>query len=249
MNKSRNQGDADLVENLDQSRYWPMAVPIVTGLATLAGVALFLGGEISLLEVNDDLVGNGGDFFLKYFFLVVAIERAAAVFVEIFRKQSSINWTLRINRIAEVLNEDIPEAVMKQVYARERRIVADLVKTGHLHAIDEVPTSNPTKGDYLGFLTSAKHGYEFLRAQYNAAGSRYVARIVFIVAVIFSAFGLSILQDILGSFTIVGENEIGGLQQGLLRFADTLITGGLLGGGSAGLNGVANKLNQLLNRT
>jgi hypothetical protein len=38
-------------------------------------------------------------------------------------------------------------------------------------------------------------------------------------------------------------------QIGLLRFADVMITGGLLGGGSAVLNSIANKVSEFLNKT
>lgn len=84
--------------------------------------ALYAFNGYLLVDVNPELTELGVDVFWKYLFLVVAVERAAAVFVGMFRNQSKVDWSLRIGRISEILRqENAPIAVLKQVHARERR--------------------------------------------------------------------------------------------------------------------------------
>ena len=58
-----------------------------------------------------------------------------------------------------------------------------------------------------------------------------------------AAFGLSLFRDLFQQVPAPGP-----VQAGLLRLADIFVTGGLLGGGSAGLNAVATKVTGFLNR-
>ena len=64
---------------------------------------LFTSNRFVLVSINEDLAELGADVFLKYLFIVVAVERWAAVFVEISRSQNEVDGSLRINRICEVL--------------------------------------------------------------------------------------------------------------------------------------------------
>lgn len=218
---------------------WSVCV-IAAGL--ISSLLYALNGYL-LVDVNPNLTELGVDVFLKYVFLVAAVERAAAVFVGMFRNQSKVDWSLRINRISEILlKENPPTAVLKQVHARERRLIKRLEDESIIGRIDDVPES-PVDDDYLGFLTSAKHAYEFQRARFNSISNRYVALAVFVGGIIMAALGLSLFRDLFHQLP-----EQGSVQAGLLRLADIFVTGGLLGGGSAGLNAVATKVTEFMNR-
>jgi len=219
-------------------QWWGLLAVII-----LAGSALYSFGNFTAVEVKKDLADIGADVFLKYLFIVVAVERAAAVFVGISRSQNKVDWSLRINRITEVLQKDSPNtAVLKQVYAREHRLITQLEKANIVGEIDDVP-ANATDEAYLGYLTSTKHAYEFQRAQFNFVTNRYVSRIVFFAGIILATLGLSIFQDLLDCTQLISV-----WQTSLIKVADILVTGGFLGGGSAGLNAVANKMNEFINK-
>jgi hypothetical protein len=238
---------------------------IAIALLVLPGAMYFSSGDIVLLAVNDDLVEDGGNLFLKYFFIVVAVERAAAVFVEIFRTKT-INWNLRISRIQGVLDkelDDISLQVLQQMYFREQRIVGKLMESGEMSTnlvLGETDVSDEKvkKQEYEAYLVSAKQSYDYLRAEHLAASNRYVAMIVFFGAIVLAVLGLSVFQDIFGNLQLTevavktvntAGQAITGWQKGLLRLSDILITGGLLGGGSAGLNQISIKLNEIMNRS
>ena len=181
---------------------------------------------------------------MKYLALVVAVERAAAVFVGMFRNQTRVDWSLRINRISEVLRmQNPPTPVLQHVYARETQLIGRLAKASVIQPIASVPAA-PQAVDYLGYLTSAKHAYEFQQARFDSLSNRYVTQAVFCVGVILAAVGLSLFQDLFQT-----PETISIWQKGLLRVADISVTGGLLGGGSAGLNAVATKVTGFLNTT
>lgn len=69
----------------------------------------------------------------------------------------------------------------------------------------------------------------------------YVTRIVFFAGIVLASFGLSIFGDLLSMANLESQYQIG-----LLRISDILVTGDLLGGGSAGLNLVANKVSDYI---
>ena len=221
---------------------------------------LYANNIFTVVNVNDNLTKLGADIFLKYLFIIVAVERAAAVFVGISRNQSKVDWSLRINRINEILQKENPSvAVLKQIYAREHRLTTKLEQKNIIGKIEDVP-NNPIDQDYLGFLTSTKHAYEFQRARFNSVSNNYVSRIVFFAGIILATVGISVFQDLLQDMNLVTamEEEIksGALvktglawQSGLLRLADILVTGGLLGGGSTALNAIANRVTEFMNKS
>lgn len=232
-----------------------MCLSILLGVLIIVATISFPNGSIDLLHVNEELLEGGGDFFLKYLFIVLAVERAAAVFVDMFRRQSKVNWNLRIRRISEILDQVKPPlAVLKLIYLREHNVVQELTQKDLLNGIESVTSKKATDEDYIAYLTSTKHAYEFLRLKYNSIGNRYVSRVVFVGAIFLAIFGLSIFQDIFGSIEEIGTSVDGvfialsDFQQRLLRLADILVTGGLLGGGSSGLNSLAHKVDEMVNR-
>ena len=222
-----------------QTQRWVIFVVLVG----LASCVFYARDWYSLVSVNENLAEVAADVFWKYFALVVAVERAAAVFVGMFRNQKRVDWSLRINRISEVLQmENPPTAILRHVHAREQRLIKKLENAGTIAGINAVP-DDAGPDEYLGYLTSAKHAYEFQRARFNSVSNRYVARVVFFVGIILAALGLSLFQDLLQ----ISESAPA-VHSALLRFADIFVTGGLLGGGSAGLNAVATKVADSVNR-
>lgn len=216
--------------------------PIVAGIGVLSAELYVRSGYV-LLDVNAGLSDVAVDVFGKYMVLVIAVERAAAVFVGMFRNQNKINWSLRIDRISQVLEqEEAPTAVLKQVHAREQRLIRRLEDHGTIAPIDGIPDV-PTDDDYRGYLTSAQHAYEFQQARFNSVSNRYVALSVFVAGITLAALGLSLFRDLFSPTPAPGA-----IQAGFLRLADIFTTGGLLGGGSTGLNAVVNKVSDYANR-
>lgn len=232
---------------------------VLMGILIVICSVLYATRWFAVVGVNPNLTELGSDVFLKYMFIIVTVERAAAVFVGMFRSQSKVDWALRINRIREILQMENPsKSVLRQVYVRENRLIKKLEQSEIIGEIDDVP-ANPTVQDYLGYLTSSKHAYEFQRARFNSVSSKYVAQIVFVIGIILAMLGLSIFNDLLQNMNLVsviaqeiknGTYTETGLvwQTGLLRFTDIIITGGLLGGGSAGLNELSNKMTEYLTK-
>jgi hypothetical protein len=166
-------------ESLQDSRFRPLPWTIVIGLIVVVGSILYANNFFTVVDVNQKLVERGADVFLKYLFIIIAIERAAAVFVGMLRNEGKVDWSLRINRLNEVLQKENPsKAVLEQIYSREHRLVTKLEHEEIIGVISDVPRT-PSEQDYVGFLTSTKHAYEFQRARFNSVSNRYVSRIVF----------------------------------------------------------------------
>lgn len=209
---------------------------LVLGVGIISAL-LYASDAYLLLDANQGLSDILVDVLGKYLALVVAVERSTTVFIGMFRNQNRINWSIRIRRIKEVLEkEKVSIAVLKQASRRERLLVKELEESSIIAKIDKVP-EEAKKDDYRGYLSAAKNAYEFQLAKFDSIGNRYVALAVLVVGVILAALGLSLFQDV---FQKVPEQSA--VQAGILRFADIFVTGGLLGGGSAGLNAVIAKV-------
>lgn len=256
MSKEYDYLDSGLSDSgLKGYRGWLIVLFVV-----IIGSVLHAKNMFTVVDVNDSLAKQGDDIFLKYLFIVVAVERAAAVFVGIIRSQNKTDWSVRIKRIKDALDLEEPSIkLLKQIYARERRLTLKLEEKERIGKIEDVP-KDATQQDYIGFLISAKYAYEFQQARYNSISDKYIARTVFFVGIVLATFGISIFQDLVQDMNLVSalEEEInsGALikcgiawQSGLLRFTDILVTGGLLGGGSAALNALANKVSEFLNKS
>ena len=238
------QQSDEIEEGLTDTFKVPMWARFAIVAVIVAGSYLYANDCYSLIGVKENLGDDAADVFLKYVALVAAVERAAAVFVGIFRSQNTVDWSLRINRISEVLQQDKPHtAVLKQVYAREMHLIDRLNSAGKIKKEIEPVSENAADEEYLGCLTSAKHVYEFQRGRFNSISNRYVSYVVFFVGIMLATMGLSLFHDLFQS----SESQ-SAMQSGFLRFADILVTGGLIGGGSAGLNAVATKVTEFLNR-
>ena len=223
--------------------YWLYAMCVGVLLTVISAAIYGFKLTYPLLGVKDNLLNIGPDVFIKYLVLITAVERAAAVFVNFFRNQNKVDWSLRIDRINEVLQKTNPSiAVLKAVYAREHSLIEDLKAKGVIERPIDAVAATQNADEYLGYLTSAKHVYEFQRGRFNSLNTRYVANIVLLASIGMAALGLSLFNDVFQTPQFVRAP-----QRMLLRLADILVTGGLLGGGSAGLNAVATKLTEVLN--
>ena len=68
--------------------------------------------------------------------------------------------------------------VLEQVYKREASLIEKLLGAGDLQ--QKIPAvTQPSKDAYIGYLTSARHAYEFRRARFNEVTNRRVTVTVF----------------------------------------------------------------------
>ena len=226
----------------DKKKRWWLAAAATIGL-TLFGSVLYALEKYSLIEVNSKLPEILPAVLGKYLLLVVAFERAAAVFVERLRRAHRVDWPLRINRLTEILKKKRPSTkVLELAYVREEEVFEKLTDAGLVVEIPPVG-SKAKNDDYVGYLTAAKHAYEFQRARYDSAGNRRVARTVFLAGLFLATLGVSLFADV---FTL--SKDLGALHRGLLRAVDILVTGGLLGGGSGGLHAAVTKVREFSDR-
>lgn len=147
-----------ITAGLEDDRFKPKFGWLVISIVSLTFASFYVLLNFSVVDVKSELLSTSGDVFLKYFFIVVAVERAAAVFVGISRSRNRAEWTLRIKRISEVLAKEEPSlSILKQVYTREKRLVSTLVLSNKMGEIGQVKSETPTEEDYLGYLMSTKH--------------------------------------------------------------------------------------------
>ena len=202
--------------------FWPVAIAIVATASGLHFAPTFIGVNHNAAEVWVDLIA-------QYSLLVVAIERAASVIVNLVFTPEA-RWSLRINRISEVTHQENPQIeVLEQVYKRESALVKKLVEAGDLQQ-EIAAVTKSSKDAYIAYLTSARHAYEFRRARFNEITNRRVTVTVFMGSLAMAALGVSIFDSL---FTQPPS--------GLLRCFDIVVTGGFLGGGSASLNNLVTK--------
>ena len=235
-------GIDDLEQGLtDKAPLWVWLV-FVVGVGAISAL-LYASNAYLLLDANQGLSDILIDVLGKYLALVVAVERATTVFIGMARNQNRVHWTVRINGIREVLEKQkVSIKELKQAFRRERLLVKELAESKRIALIDDVPEA-ADKNDYRGYLSATKHEYEFQRARFYSICNRDVALIVFVVGIILAALGLSLFRDVFQQTPAPSA-----VQAGLLRLADIFITGGLLGGGSAGLNSVITKVSEYTNQ-
>ncbi|MDO6687050.1 MULTISPECIES: hypothetical protein [unclassified Agarivorans] len=220
---------------------WQVVVAVFIFVTSL--IAAFYWGykDIHFLVVNPELSDKGSDIFLKYLFIVVAVERAAAVFVSNYRNRKVADWTLRISRIKETLSDESQHLnVLKMVFEREIQVAQKVLDK---QMVDLLIPPEDNADEYRAALLCIKHSYEFSLARHQSTCNRDVTFFVFISGIVLASLGLSILSDVMMNLT-----EICGIHGHLIRIADVLITGGLLGGGSAGLNFASTRFAELMKK-
>ena len=214
------------------------------GILVLAGISLLVACGITLdsnaLVVRPDLNDIIYDTLIQYVVLAVAIERAAAVFVAMTRSRHQVEWQQRIRRVTRTLDRENPRMrVLQQLYDREQHRIQVLTSKGLMAAI--APVNDQTSQDeYIGYLTAVKYSYEFQLARFQSIGRRYTSIGVLLAGTILAGLGLSLFDGVFANV-----QDVSGLQYLALRGVDIIITGGLVGGGSAGLSAIIEKTAEL----
>ena len=129
--------------------------------------------------------------------------------------------------------------VLQQLYDREQHRIQVLTSKGLMAAI--APVNDQTSQDeYIGYLTAVKDSYEFQLARFQSIGRRYTSIGVLLAGTILAGLGLSLFDGVFANV-----QDVTGLQYLALRGVDIIITGGLVGGGSAGLSAIIEKTAEL----
>lgn len=221
---------------------------VVTGLtdrikstAVLTGIPLLVACGVALdfkvLTVRSNLNDIIYDVFIQYAGLAVAIERAAAVFVAMTRSKNQVEWEQRIRRVTRTLDQKNPRMrVLQQLHDREQDRIQTLTRKGLMAAIAPVEDET-SQDDYIGYLTAVKYSYEFQLARFRSIGRRYTSVGVLLAGIVLAGLGLSLFDSVFANV-----QKVSGWQYSALRFVDIVITGGLLGGGSAGLSTMTEKI-------
>lgn len=239
-----NDTNIDMTDNSKRFLVWWF----VTCFVVIVFSGLYVLESFKVLTIKANLHQNGSDIFLKYLFIVVAVERAVAVLVSMLRSPSKVDWALRLQRINQVLSLEEPHvADFKTAYALEQRIISALKIPGLIGEIAEQDKEGKEWSEklliehYRGYLISVKHLYEFYQARFDAISKRYVDQAVLLAGIILAALGVSLFSDLFEPITSISEAQVM-----MLKIVDVLVTGGLLGGGSAGLSLLATKVNEHL---
>ena len=241
--KNQDPIEAGLTDETRGKTIWILAAAGVVGLV---GVLWTMPG-LTIRDNLDEVISN---IVLQYASLALAIERSAAVFVAMTRDRLRVDWVLRIDRLQQVLDQDQPRIrVLKQLHDREQNRIGQLKAKGlitELKAVREERIDGKEGLDkeecieeYMGYLTAVKHVYEFQHARFQSVGRRYTAIGVFLAGIALAALGLSLFDSI---FANIGQ--LSGMQGRILHYIDIVITGGLVGGGSTGINTIATRLTE-----
>ncbi len=234
-------------------------ISIVALLLAVGGSILYSYYDWTNFSFKPDLIENWSSIFMKYFFIIVAMERAAAVWTGIERNEAKRTWDRRVKRVREVLEikfADVSIAELKQTYHREKIIIDEITHNSKsfIGVDDPYLDDDKKKITYknkpedekhalIGYLRAVKHSYEFRRTKFEERTYKMITRIVFVGGVVFAAIGLSILGDILDIEPVENQTQIF-----FYRLGDIVITGGLLGGGSKSFSVFINTLDRIFNR-
>lgn len=199
-------------------------------LFCISGALLFATGTFKNIGIDPELSTTGMDVLLTYVFVIVALERAAAVYVSVYRSSGKDKIQKRISRVKDALEPSSPEDNLKESYRKENSIISSLPDEDTYKPVplsvdkDGLPTAAPEK--IRAYLKMVQESYEWKLTDYDNGTKQRASRIVFVGGVILAFIGLSILDNLL----IIGT--LGDIQAGSYRFFDIIVTGGLLGGGS-----------------
>ncbi len=223
----------------------------LTIVLAIVGTLPYILADWTDFSFKDDLVENGSSIFMKYFFIIVALERAAAVWTGIDRGKDKRAWDRRVRRVRELLAikfDDVKLPELKQSYSRESRIIKEIKGSVDDPYTDDAGkpakySAEEEKEALVGYLRSVKHVYEFRRSRHEQVTYEYTTRIVFVGGVILAIIGLSVVSDIIDVSTVYSD-----WQHFFYKLADIAVTGGLLGGGSKSFSVFINTLDSVFDR-
>lgn len=238
-------------------------ISVLIIIALFWSAQLFANEKWILLSFNADLASNWQNIFTKYFFIIISIERAASVWVGITRNQNKKAWEKRVIRIRQVLergeNDPITLSELERVFQRERKIISDIERNdGEKFLGNPDPTiddhgnilqfTDQKKAEVLSaYLHVTKQIYEFKLAKFEEQTSRSTTRLVFFGGLIVAIIGVSIVSDII-NVADLKNSDTNSAQLFFYRVVDTVITGGLIGGGSKGFSLFINTLHNVFER-
>ena len=219
----------------------------ITGPAVWVGISFLvvcgMAVDFGILSVRSDLNEIIYNVFIQYAGLAVAIERAAAVFVAMTRSKNQVEWEQRIRRVTKTLDEENPRIrVLRQIHDREQDRIRMLIRKGFMAQIAPVENREDQE-EYIGYLTAVKYAYEFQLARFQAIGRRHTSVGVLFAGIVLASLGLSLFDSVFENV----ENAPA-IQHLALRLVDIVITGGLLGGGSAGIGTMTTKIAEWRNK-
>ncbi|MCT4648494.1 MAG: hypothetical protein N4A74_26135 [Carboxylicivirga sp.] len=185
---------------------------IFTGL-----VIVVLGAVISvnweLFQVDPNLFENGASIFFKYLVIVIAVERAAQVYIGIRHEENKKNIETRIRNIE-----------------KQSKPLKSLIEEGKLTDDDRLNDIQ----DKLYILEQDEADRNIELTDHKNKVRAIALKVVFIAGIVLAIGGLSILSDIFytpDSWSDCSEGACK-IQMYIYRVMDILITGGLIGGGS-----------------
>ena len=216
---------------------------LVIGLIVAAAVigGFFYCTEcIDTLKLRKDIFTTVPDFLTKYLLVVIAVERSASIYVNIFRKREENKWLKRIARVSRAVEgENVTDTYIRQLYKKENVILDDLdpkttILPKHLAEAEDKEVKSSVKIEEVkGYLDSVLRIYQFKLSDYQSDTKRKASYLVFGGGIVLAFFGISILGDLV---YLPNMDECMRLQCIGIRLFDILVTGGLLGGGSASFN-------------
>lgn len=238
-----------------------------TGAAIIAvGAILYSLKFWGIITIKVDLISTWNDVMTKYIFIIVAIERAAAVWIGIKRNKMQDTWKSRVARLDELFTTsethkegmiaNLRQAELASLYSQESSIIdkLDPPPNGKLiqpaeegsNADEDDNTTKVYKSKARGYLRQVRLIYTYRYEQYLRETNNKIAQTVFISGLVLSAIGLSFLNDILDIKSLNSSGLLYQVQLGAYRIADIFITGGLIGGGSVGLTKLFDTINSFM---
>lgn len=244
-----------------------IVVVVISGILTSLYFSGMNDSNWVLLSFNEDLAENWQNIFTKYFFIIVALERAAAVWIGITRSQDKRAWEKRVIRLRQLFERESPDstnrltlAEVRVIFQRERKIIADIEANDKAKFLGNPDPTIDSSGKPIKFnsdieemsaltayLNVCKQVYEFKLAKFEEQSARQTTKLVFFGGLVLAIIGISLVSDIVNVSQLMAAEALP-FQKFLYRIVDVLITGGLIGGGSKGFSLFISTLNNVFER-
>jgi len=187
------------------------SIILIVALITVV-IGALISFDWELFQIDPDLFSNGTSIFLKYGIIIIAVERAAQVYLGVRYEPTKRSIKTEISNIDDRIyhyNSDIEK-------------VGD--DTNHLQNLVGKRES----------LNTEKANINIRLSDHRNKVQKVALRVVFFAGIILAICGLSILSDMVYTPDSWVDCNAGKcrLQIYLFRAIDILITGGLIGGGS-----------------
>lgn len=235
----------------------PKQVYIMAAVMALAGTLVYPWLQWSNFSIKPNLANSWQDIFTKYIFIIVGIERAAAVWVGIQRNESTEKWKARVTRMNELFTSSevkpapinsFSQPELKSSFKQEKSIVErdHMDPSQTLTEPHDKQSEEAYKKTALGYLRQLRVKYIYRYEQFKRETNDKIAKAVFLGGLGFAILGLSFLGDIIDISSLDPALNGYEYQKALYHLGDILITGGLLGGGSVGLTKLFDTLNSFM---